>query len=201
MLLLEIDRRWEPEDFIEVLKSIESIYYKTIRTPIPSFSSYWLPLSFEENLDFTNDWLLAQARIIIDSHSRLRIGRIEYASPGGIDFVGLGEACKAIEGILDRLIKFFTERHLRRERDRQAEIETGLKQVELEKQEESLRTIKLENARSILRLRADYPDVDDYLVLSLITRDQDKLIPRIVERKLIGVRMTEGEPPATDKAA
>jgi hypothetical protein len=28
MLRLEIDGKWEPEDFIEVLKGVESLYYK-----------------------------------------------------------------------------------------------------------------------------------------------------------------------------
>jgi hypothetical protein len=113
----------------------------------------------------------------------------------------LGEACKAIEGILDRLIKFFTERHLRRERDRQTDIETALKEIELEKEEENLRSLKLENARMLLRLHADFPDIPEDFLLSLITRDQDKLIPRIAERKLVGVSTTDAEPPERDKAA
>jgi len=30
MLHFEIDGHWEPEDFIEVLKGIESLYYKAV---------------------------------------------------------------------------------------------------------------------------------------------------------------------------
>jgi hypothetical protein len=208
MLRLEIDGHWEPEDFIEVLKGIESLYYKAAlrRRFLYEPPFYWFErspfaFSFEEHLDSSNDWLLARARTTAQSYTRLGVTRIEYASPGGIDLVGLGEACKALEGIIDRLIKFFTERELRRQRDKQAKVETALKETELEKEQESLRALKLKNARTILALRGDYPEVPEEFLLALITHDQDKLIPRIAERKLIGVRTIDGEPPKDDKAA
>jgi hypothetical protein len=194
-------RQWEPEDFIEVLKGIESLYYKPIIQPpsrydFPLYRFEWSRSagSLQEQLDLSNDWLLDWARTIVPRESRLSLMRIEYASPGGIDLVGLGDACKAIEGILDRLIKLFTERHLRRERDKQETIETELKQ-------ESLRAAKIENALKILSLRRDFGDISEELLISLTVRDQDKLIPRIAERKLIAVATVDDEPPETDKAA
>jgi hypothetical protein len=195
MLHFEIDGHWEPEDFIEVLKGIESLYYKAalsrLRFPFDPF--YWFErgpkpfLSFEENLDVSNDWLLASARITATKHQRLSVARIEYGSPGAIDLVGFGEACKAVEGIIDHLLKFFTERNLRRERDKQAKLDTELKEVEVEKERESLRALKLENARTILAIRDDFPHAPDNFLLTLTVRDQDKLIPRIAEGKLVGV--------------
>jgi hypothetical protein len=152
-----------------------------------------IAVSFDEHVDLSNDWLLARARSTVRSHSRLRVARIEYASPGRIDLVGLGEVCKAIEGIVDRLIKFFTERHLRRERDKQETIETAIKETELEKEKESLRALKIENARSILALRREYPDMPDDLFMALAVRDQDRLIPRITERKLVAATTSDGE--------
>jgi hypothetical protein len=200
MLRLEIDGRWEPEDFIEVLKGIESLYYKAVvrraypfEPPFFWFERSSIALSFDEHVDLSNDWLLARARSTARSYSRLRVARIEYASPGGIDLVGLGEACKAIEGIIDRLIKFFTERHLRRERDKQETIETAIKETELEKEQESLRALKIENARSILALRREYPEMPDDLFIALAVRDQDRLIPRITERKLVAATTSDGE--------
>ena len=202
MLRLKIDGSWEPEDFIEVLKGVESLYYKAAlnrRFPDdPAF--YWLerpylPVSFDEHLDRSNDWLLARARAVAHGSHRMRVARINYASPGNIDLVGLGEACRAIEGIVDRLIKFFTERELRREADNQAKIETSRKQVELEKEGESLRALKIDNARAILTLRRDFHDSSEEQIVALIGSDQDRLIPRIAERKLIGVRRYDGKPP------
>ena len=200
MLRLGIDGRWEPEDFIEVLKGIESIYYKMIVRRRDRFEPpfFWLErahlaFSFDEQIDHSNDWLLARARTTVRSPSRLRVARIEYASPGGIDLVGLGEACKAVEGVVDRLIKFFTERHLRRERDKQETLETARMETQLEREQESLRALKIENARSLLALRREYPEADEELFIELVVRDQDRLIPRIAERKLVSaITMGDG---------
>ena len=206
MLRLEIKERWESEDFIEVLKSIESLYYKAaIGHPFSDdLRCFWFErsmpaFSFDQYLDFSNDWLLSYARATVQSDRRLGITRIEYASPGGIDLVGLGEACKALEGIIDRLIKFFTDRDLRRERDKQAKIETALKETELEKEQENLRALKLENAQRIWSLRRNYPEAAEDPFLALINQDQDKLISRIAEGKIVRVRTIYSEPLKDDE--
>jgi hypothetical protein len=41
----------------------------------------------------------------------------------------------------------------------------------------------------------------DEILTALITHDQDKLIPRIAERKLVAVRTMDVEPPPDDEAA
>jgi hypothetical protein len=208
VLRLEIEGSWEPEDFIEVLTGVESLYYKAAlsRRLLRKSLYFWMEhfwferptvaMSFGEYVDFSNDWLLTRARTIARSPSRLRVARIKYASPGGIDLVGLGEACKAVERIIDRLIKFFDkdDREIRRQGAKQAQIETAMK-------EESLRSLKIENARAILELHRDYPDMPDEILTALITHDQDKLIPRIAERKLVAVRTMDAEPPPDDEAA
>jgi len=135
---------------------------------------------------------LAWARTTTTGPLRLSVARIQYGSPGRIDLVGLGEACKALEGIFDRLFQYFTGRHLRRERDKQAKLDTELKEVEVEKERESLHALKLENARALLAMRRDFPEASEVL-LPLIARDQDKLIPRIAEAKLVGVSSDDGE--------
>ncbi len=208
MLRLEIDGRWEPEDFIEVLKGVESLYYKVAlsryvryETPFHWFNHSRFPLSFQENLDLSNDWLLERARTIAKSPSRLMVSRIEYASPGGIDLVGLGKACQALEGTIDRIIKFFTERQLRREANNQAKIDTAIKETEYEREQESLRALKVENARRILELMRDFPEMPEEILLALLANDQEKLIPRIAEGKLIGVRRFDGKSPKDDEAA
>jgi len=204
MLRLEIDGKWEPEDFIEVLKGVESLYYKAaLQRRFPRFpyerDFYWfdrayLPVSFEEHLNLANDWLLARARATAHAEYRMKVTRISYASPGGIDLAGLGQACNAVKGMIDSLIKLYTERHLRREADTQARIETEMKK-------ESLNAMKIENARKLLKLQRDYPEVPEDAFIALIGNDQDRLIPRIAERKLIGVRIIDSEPPKDDEAA
>jgi hypothetical protein len=129
----------------------------------------------------------------------MQVARISYASPGGIDLAGLGQACNAIRGIIDSLIKFFTEGELRRQADEQAKIETSIKETEHEKDRESLRALKIENARAILNLRRDFHDVPEDLLVALIGNDQDRLIPRITERKLVGAHRFDGGPAEDDE--
>jgi hypothetical protein len=195
MLRLEIDGRWEPEDFIEVLTGVESLYYKAalVRRRFYEPPFYWfdrphLSASFDEQVEATNRWLLDRARATARADYRITVARISYASPGDIHLHGLGDAFKPIEGIIDRIIKLFTERKLRHEADAQARIETAMK-------EESLRALKIENARAILNLRRDFHDVPEDILVALIGNDQDRLIPRIAERKLIGVQRIDGGHP------
>ncbi|MCF3947229.1 hypothetical protein [Acidiphilium iwatense] len=200
MLRLEIDGKWEPEDFIEVLTGVESLYYKAAlirrfpyEPPFYSFERSYLSASFDEQLDQTNNWLLARARATARVDYRMKVARISYASPGGIDLAGLGQACNALKGIIDSLIKFFTEGELRRQADEQAKIETSVKETELERDRESLRTLKIKNARAILNLRRDFHDVPEDVLVALIGNDQDRLVPRIAERKLIGIQRIDGD--------
>lgn len=194
MLRFEIEGNWEPEDFIEVLKGTESLYYKLalarlpFRRPFYHFEPPGPFLSYEENLGFSNDLALHQARVTSDSSQRLGVRRLTYASPGAIDLIGLGEAFKAIEGIVDRLLKFFEGRNVRRERDKQTEIETERLRVRADRDRESLRALKVKNARSVLQLMRDFPEMSEEYLVALIAHDQDRLIPRISEGKITGIR-------------
>jgi hypothetical protein len=199
MLTLEIDGYWEPEDFIEVLTAIESIYYKIALKsqrllPSPDYYFFERPYAdiLEHRIDHLNAWTLNEARMRAYGHQRIQVARIQYASPGGIDLVGLGEACKAIDSIIARLITFFTERNMRKEKDKQATIETEIKQIELEKEKESLRALKIKNAREVIEILDVRPEFRDVLI-PLLIRDQDKLAPRIAEGKIIGVKRTDKE--------
>jgi hypothetical protein len=199
MLRLKIDRQWEPEDFIEVLEATESLYYKALGYRRRPFAPeiFFLErrgsfLSYDERLDSLNDWLLKEHRMTTHAEIRLQIKCIEYASPGGIDFAGLGQAMEAIDRSIGRMIEFFTERRKRREGDKQAKLETSIKEIELAKEQESLRAIQIANAREILSLRREYPDELEELLLPLAVRDQEKLASRIAEQKLVGVKRIKG---------
>ena len=201
MLRLEIEGRWEPENFIQTLEGIESLYYKAaIRRPADyetSFFWYGQPRifsSYDDQLNWTNDWLLARARVSAQSFERLTVAGIQYGSPGVIDILGIGEACKAVADIVGSIVSFFAECELRRQRNKQAIIDTALKEVELEGKGESLRALKLENARVFFELCQDYARMPEDLFLSIVTNDQDKIISLIAEGKLVGISTVDDDP-------
>src|SRR5271166_2889266 len=148
MLRLKISGRWEPQDFIEVLKSIESFYYKLaqerwyhFRSPLWLDDDYLLwaserfgGLSFEASLDRLNERMLERARYETPSHRRLSVVRIHYASPGDIDLLGIGKVFETLANSIGRMKTYFDDAHLRSERDKQASLDTDLKRIEVDKQ-------------------------------------------------------------------
>ncbi|WP_027062857.1 hypothetical protein [Mesorhizobium loti] len=206
MLSLEIDGRWEPQDFIEVLGAIESFYYKLVQERLHRFRPpFWLDdeyllfererfgvLSFEAALDQLNARMLERARYETPSYRRLSVGRIQYASPGGIDLLGIGKIVETLANSIGRMKTYFDEAHLRSERDAQASLDTELKRIEIEKDRESLQALKIRNAQDALQLLDSHPDMHDALV-PLLVRDQDAIVSRLAERKLISARVILGD--------
>lgn len=187
VLRLEIDGQWEPQDFEEVFKSIESLYYKALPRPYGyrelDFRFMKRPFGsgrFGRELDDMNDWLLENARRSA-VEDRILIARVQYASPGEIDFAGLGKSMESLERLLARLIALVTERNLRKAADEQAAIKTA-------EMRETLRAKQIENTRNALQLWHDFPDHMGVL-LPLADRDQEKLVSRISQGKLKGVRL------------
>lgn len=199
MLRVEIDDVWEPQDFVDVLESIESLYYiaappitwrDDLPYPPPWRRYYGLgdPQMASYDVEALNRRHLDIARRIAPPELRVIVDQIQYASPGSVDLAGIGKACEAIAGIIDRLIKFVTEREKRKQEDKQAKITTKIKKVELDERRESLRALKLKNARELLALRSEYRDIIDEHYLALADRNQDKLLERIVEGKIVGAK-------------
>src|SRR6185437_10598224 len=142
--------RWEPQDFIEVLGAIESFNYKLaqerwhrLRPPFWLDDDYFLfererfgVLSFEAFLDRLNGRMLERARYETPSHRRLSVRRIQYASPGGIDLLGIGKVFETLANSIGRMKIYFDEAHLRNQRHTQASLDTELKRIEVEKERE-----------------------------------------------------------------
>jgi hypothetical protein len=206
MLSLEIDGRWEPQDFIEVLGAVESFYYKLVqdrwhrfRPPVwfdDDFLFYererFGVLSFESALDRLNERMVEQARFATPSRARLGVGRIQYASPGGIDLFGIGKVFETLANSVGRMKTYFDEAHLRTQRDVQATLDTELKRIQVEKERESLQALKIKNAQDALQLLDAHPDVHDALV-PLLVRDQDAIASRLAERKILSARIIHGD--------
>lgn len=208
MLSLKIGGTWEPQDFIEVLQSIESIYYKLSTAEGRRYwrESYFLDeyylgerapiagLPFLNALDLVNQRLLERARYDAPFDERIVVRRIEYSSPGGMDLMGVGKIFEVIANSIGRMKVYWDEAHLRRERDTQATIETQVKRIEIEKEKENLQSLKIKNAKEMLELLEKFPHRQDSLV-PLLVRDQDALSSRIADGKLIDAKATETDRP------
>jgi hypothetical protein len=195
MMFLSIDGHWEVDDFTDALQSMESLYYKALPSARSQggigYSLFERNNHYEEWLDERNAWFVAQARYTFPEPYQFGIISINYSSPGGIDFAGIGEASKAVCEALDRIIKLFTERRLRQERDKQEVIKTRREGVRLERDIQTLNALKIDNARKILRLHREFPDMAafdsyDQTLVALAVRDQDKISRLIAEGKIVG---------------
>lgn len=179
---LNINGHWEPVDFIETFEAIESLYFMSLQQmegrfhERPQLSFYEGEdlrfSSYEAYLDAANKMMLERARRTTPKSTRLYIRRINFASPGGIDFAGFGQAMESVDRIVGRLVSFFTEKRVRAEKSLQAGIETDVAR-------QNLLTLKIENARRLLELRRDFPE-DEHLI-AIAVRDQDRLGERIAE--------------------
>lgn len=184
---LHIDGHWEPGDFIDTLEAMESLYYIALHHrdrpsyDLDEYRYFGAPefryASYEDYLDGANRWMLARARHLVPDGLRLHVKRVQFASKGGIDFAGLGQATDAVDRVVGRLVDFFTGRRIRREKDAQAGIET-------EMMHQSLTALKIDNARKLLELRRDFPG-DEHLI-ALAVRDQDKLADLIAQGLITG---------------
>lgn len=193
-LTIRIDGCWEPVDFIETFQSIEALYYLAmVRERKPFF--------FEDDLRFaaaaqasapsygqyvtnSNQWMLTRARSTLPNHWRMQVHKVRFASPGGIDFAGIGKAIEAVERIVGRIIDFYAHRGLRREWDEQASIETEMKR-------QTLASMKIDNARKILDLRRDFPDHEHLIALAV--HNQDLIADRIAQGLIVSSETKEGE--------
>jgi hypothetical protein len=91
-----------------------------------------------------------------------------------------------------RIKVYYDETHIRRERDEQAKLDTELKRLQIEKERETLQSLKIKNAQDALTLLDAHPEVHDALV-PLLVRDQDALASRIAEQKLISANVVSSD--------
>jgi hypothetical protein len=83
--------------------------------------------------------------------------------------------------MLERIIRFYEERGIRRERVAQEKIET-------ERRRESLRSLQLKNAKEELKLRREFGGRAVNPLVPLAVRDQQRLSTRIAEGKIVRAR-------------
>lgn len=155
-LRLDLAGRWEPQDYLAAISAIERIYYVTVfhrefEDLVRSFRYQEKPpqryprSSNDPLMDF-----ISASRALADDRQRLVVLRVSHASPGFMDFEGLGDVARAVDRALKRIIALFTERKLRREWDEQEAVKT-------EMMRENLNSLKIDNARKLLELDRDFP--------------------------------------------
>ena len=191
MLRIAIRGYWEPEDFIGLFHSVEAIYYKFAVNPHDSqtfharlfFGRSGFPITYEEDIDLSTQWFLSQARAVTRLSARLSVAKIQYQSPGEIDFLGLGRGLEAVRGIVRDILDHRQYGDLRR---RQEEVKT-------EMMKESLRIKKLETATKWLDLTDRYRGRYDEEALRHLVRDMDEIARLSQEGKIHGVELLDRE--------
>ncbi|MBY4606374.1 hypothetical protein K6M90_01625 [Rhizobium sp. 9T] len=207
MLEIKIDGRWEPNDFIAIFQAIESFYYKlAVASSRGDYDlPYWLyedherrafsrfdGVPFEVVLDRINLRMLERARYQTPARFRIAVAKIQYASPGGIDLLGIGKVFETLSNSIGRMKSYYDDAALREERDAQAALDTQLKMIEVEKEKENLQALKIKNAEDALRILDARPELQAALV-PLLVRDQDAISSLIAEQKVISARVADSD--------
>lgn len=190
-LRLHIAEKWEPQDYISAISAIETLYYVTLfggndwRPQMTGSGQGRIAGRMYRVGEDLAEYIVEEARATAGPNERLIIQEIRHSSPGFIDFEGLGDVAKAIDNSLGRIIQIFTERRLRRELDERAKVETDIRR-------ENLNTLKIQNARELLELRADFPGHRTSRQLERALVDQQTKIEALAAQGLITDRRDHG---------
>lgn len=182
-LRLHLAEKWEPQDYLSAISAVETIYYVTLfANPERESGGSGDPRRRLDRPRWTSspraEELILAARELADREERLIVNEIRHASPGFIDFDGLGQIADAMDKAFGRIIALVTERKLRHEWNEQAKVETEVRR-------ENLNTIKIENARRLLELDRDYPDLRRAPALERILVEEQSKIENLAARGLI----------------
>jgi len=190
ILTLSIDGSWTPQDLIEVLRAVESMYYKLSLWDNEGLSGQQFRIAARahiDTLDISNEYLLKRGREYIDR--KLLIRRIIYGSPGSIDLLGVGKFLEVIANTIGKLVDYYDNKTVRHERNEQARIETEKRRTDLKIQRESLTSLQIKNAENALVVIHKYPKGKEVLLRYLVA-DQEFISERISSEKLISAGIT-----------
>lgn len=184
MLRLHIAEKWEPQDYLAAISAVETMYYVTLfahRDWPREFWEYGQRGRYRSVYRLQNniaEFLVEEARALADHSERLIVNEIRHSSPGFMDFEGVGKVADALDRSFGRIIDVFTGRRSRREGDEQAKIETEIKL-------ENLNSVKIDNARKLLDLYRDYPEIGHVRDLEHTLVEQQTKIEDLAARGLI----------------
>jgi hypothetical protein len=111
----------------------------------------------------------------LDPDERLHIRRINYASPGSIDLVGIGAVVGHIKDFAIKLIERHDSKRGRELSDERAALDNE--------------RLRLENARTFIALAGDlgYSEIEVRRLVAYVDDKQEPLVRLIEEDKLRGV--------------
>ena len=192
MLRIHVSKKWEPQDYLNAISAVEAIYYITVFADRLWFYDEML-FSIRKRYrepylahEYFVEEFLKEARSVADTKQRLIVNEIRHASPGFIDFDGIGEIAKAMDQSLGRIIDVFSGRKRRKEFDKQEEIRTDIIR-------ENLNAIKIENARKLLELHKDYPEIASRYPIERALVDEQNKIENLAARGMITGRRDHGD--------
>lgn len=165
---LHLAERWEPKDYLEAISAVEGIYYvlafRHEFTDCPWLFDLWDEPYYRDrmyrrrrpgnSLDTIRAGLIDHARALANYEQRLFVTKVSHASPGFIDFEGLGDVIRAVKEAVGDTVGFFTRRKIREEENKQAELETEKRRLDIE-------SAKIQIARDKLALLDEIQDRKD----------------------------------------
>lgn len=206
ILRLDLDGGWSAEELGRVLVNLSDLYnlrlfLELLREDIQEWARYfpdlldfppfarhrlrqhpyrpWFPLW--QGLPPLDDSCLSRLSELIAPEERLKVWRVEYASPGFSDLAGLGAV---IGHLKDFILKLIERRDGRRSR--------ALSEERAELENESLR---IQNARNLVALGRDlgYSETEMRTLFRHVDEKQDLVFGLITQRKIKGVSIQDEE--------
>ena len=166
MLRLHLAERWEPKDYIQAISAIETLYYvMAFRHDLADSPWLFEPVDYRftkyprrsrsrDGLNSLAENFVEQSRLLADHEHRLFVEKISHASPGFIDFEGLGDVIRAVKEMVEDSVGFFANRRRRHAENDQAELKTEKRRLDVE-------STKVELARQKLKLLDELQDRHD----------------------------------------
>lgn len=216
ILRVEIDGTWTSDEFSDSLRSIADLYglrailaieHESLKEIERLSGAVWDLGPFPLDLPFPSRRLTPRLRAayrargipfpaaplidpsnpsdalqLLEPEEQLYVKRIQFASPGFKDLAGLGEVVGHVLDFLSKLIELGVTR-------RQRQPENDLR-------EETVRKMRIENARGFVSLATDYglySKAELRPIVHWVDDKQAKLLPLVEHGKINGVRLLDGE--------
>jgi hypothetical protein len=195
ILRLSIDGRWTADEMARSFRSLNNLYNLRLavqivedqareferlyrRGPYPPFDwLYDFPVRFSAPRLFDasrNE--LRDIISVVDPEDQLLVRRVEYASPGFKDLLGLGEVIKQLGKFVGDIVRMPQESQMRRER---------------------IKKMQIDNARRFVRLRLESAEADRRIrhLTKLAASESGPLIELAEDGKLLSAEvLPEGGP-------
>ena len=208
ILRVNLEGRWQVREFGLFLFAVSDLYNLRLLLEVMreeqeklerDYREFWdwppLPTRLKRGLfikplpsfDFTYSELYQIHRYITDDE-QLKIRRLEYASPGSSDLVGIGAIVGHVKDFTQRLIE-------RRDAKRQREASVAKTEAETRRIEAETEGIRIDNARKFLELERDrfLTEMQKRTLMNYVDEKGQLLDGLVDEGKITGVVIVDDE--------